>query len=156
MKQNEKMEPESIDIIKDILGSKVTMPRAMPREAILRAAISCVCDDREKQYGEPKRNFEVISRFWSTYLGINLHPMDVSMMMALLKIARIVTGGVENADSYIDAAGYIALAAETGGGRTPAEKYIKASDAAEVLSEKLNISISELVDIFAEIPRAGR
>lgn len=33
-------------------------------------------------------------------------------------------------------------------------KYVKAAEAADKISEKLNIPINRLVDIFAEIPRA--
>ncbi len=33
-------------------------------------------------------------------------------------------------------------------------KYVSASDAAEVLSEKLSVPIADLVDLFAELPSA--
>lgn len=38
------------------------------------------------------------------------------------------------------------------GGRM--SRYIKATDAAEICSDKLNIPLSELVDTFADIPTA--
>lgn len=35
------------------------------------------------------------------------------------------------------------------------KKYVAASDAAEIISEKLSVSLSDLVDVFAEIPSAS-
>ena len=81
------------------------------RAAILDAAKKIVTGDREKQYGSPEDNFDVIARLWSTYAGREFTPVDVAMMMTLLKVARIKTGHYK-ADSYIDACGYLACAAE--------------------------------------------
>lgn len=81
------------------------------REEILNRAIKCVCTDRNTQYGEPEDSFRVISYLWETYLNRPLTPHDVGIMMALLKIARIMTGQTK-ADNYVDAAGYIACAAQ--------------------------------------------
>lgn len=93
----------------------------MTRRDILESAIQCVCADRESQYGSPENNFASIARLWRDYFiakgqNICISSVDVAVMMALLKIARIATGNFK-ADSYIDAAGYIACAAEleTGG-----------------------------------------
>lgn len=97
----------------------------MTREEILQAAKSCVCGEREHDYGTPERNFENISVLWGDYLQM-AHPQnasaftcidgkDVAMMMAMLKIARIATGNTT--DSFVDLAGYAACAGEiaTGG-----------------------------------------
>ena len=81
------------------------------RAEILDAAKKIVTGDREKQYGSPEDNFGVIARLWSTYAGREFTPVDVAMMMTLLKVARIKTGHYK-ADSYIDACGYLACAAE--------------------------------------------
>lgn len=84
------------------------------RAEILDAAKKIVTGEREKQYGSPEDNFDVIARFWSTYAGHSFTPVDVAMMMTLLKVARIKTGHYK-ADSYIDACGYLACAAEIAG-----------------------------------------
>lgn len=89
------------------------------REGVLKAAISCVCGDRDEQYGSPEQSFDAIAALWNAYLH-NIIPksvpdmlsaVDVAVMMTLLKIARISTG-VQKDDSWIDAAGYIACGAE--------------------------------------------
>ena len=84
------------------------------RAEILDAAKKIVTGDREKQYGSPEDNFGVIARLWSAYAGREFTPVDVAMMMTLLKVARIKTGHYK-ADSYIDACGYLACAAEIAG-----------------------------------------
>ena len=81
------------------------------RAEILDAAKKIVTGDREKQYGSPEDNFNVIAQFWSTYAGHSFTPVDVAVMMTLLKVARIKTGHYK-IDSYIDACGYLACAAE--------------------------------------------
>ena len=93
------------------------------RAEILDAAKKIVTGDREKQYGKPEDNFAVIARFWEVYLSercvgggaeVTLNPDDVAMLMALMKVARIMTGTFKG-DSYIDACGYLACAAEIAG-----------------------------------------
>ena len=81
------------------------------RESILEQAKEIVCGHREQDYGSPERNFETIACFWSTYLGYDVTAVDVSMMMALLKIARIATG-TQTKDSFVDLAGYAACGGE--------------------------------------------
>lgn len=83
----------------------------MTREDVLREATKCVCESRESEYGSPENNFNLISSFWSDYLGTKVSPVDVSMMMALLKIARIKSGRFKE-DSFVDAAGYISCGGE--------------------------------------------
>lgn len=87
----------------------------MDRTEVLVKAKQCVCGDREQDYGTPKNNFGIIAGFWSTYLGTNITPVDVAMMMALLKIARIKNGPAVG-DSYVDLAGYAACGGEIGTG----------------------------------------
>ena len=84
------------------------------RAEILDAAKKIVTGEREKQYGSPEDNFDVIARFWTTYAGHSFTPVDVAVMMTLLKVARIKTGHYKT-DSYIDACGYLACAAEIAG-----------------------------------------
>lgn len=91
----------------------------MKRGEILETAAKIVTGGKNKQYGEPEDNFAVIAEYWSTYLSqhnggrvILLTPMDVAVMMALFKIGRITTAGEFAADSYVDCAGYAAIAGE--------------------------------------------
>lgn len=83
----------------------------MNREETLSAARSCVCSDRNAQYGEPEDNFKSIARFWYAYKGVVYSPEDVAVMMALLKIARI-KHNPENEDSWVDLCGYAACGCE--------------------------------------------
>lgn len=94
----------------------------MNRAEILERARVCVCNEREQDYGSPEDNFATIARLWDVYLQaahLELLPIpgvstitakDVGIMMALLKVARIATGSSE--DSFVDLAGYAALAGE--------------------------------------------
>lgn len=96
-------------------------PVARERELILAEAAKTVCNDRNAQYGEPEDNFAVIAELWAQYLrrakgfiapaGEGLNAYDVGMMMLLFKIGRLETGAPKR-DSFVDAAGYIACAAE--------------------------------------------
>ena len=94
-------------------NKKVSTPTDTPttRAEILDVAKKIVTGDREKQYGKPEDNFDVIARLWTTYAGHSFTPVDVAVMMTLLKVARIKTGHYK-IDSYVDACGYLACAAE--------------------------------------------
>lgn len=96
----------------------------MTREECLKKAQECVCGQREQDYGTPESNFGLIANLWSGYLGQDIKPQDVAMMMALLKmIARIKNGG-GTGDSFVDLAGYAACGAEIFGGKDKeAESY---------------------------------
>ena len=83
----------------------------MKRADILRTAEKYVCGQREQDYGSPENNFEIIAGFWTVYKGVPFTPNDVAMMMALLKIARIKSGG-GTADFFVDLAGYAACGGE--------------------------------------------
>ena len=117
--------------IDSIFGTLTGTPTDTPTETytpttraeILDAAKAIVTGDREKQYGKPEDNFAVIARFWEVYLSerctdggaeVTLNPDDVAMLMTLMKVARIMTGTFKG-DSYIDACGYLACAAEIAG-----------------------------------------
>lgn len=98
----------------------------MTRAEILERARVCVCGEREQEYGSPFDNFQTIGLLWSIYLraahpellpvfGIGIiSPKDAAVMMTMLKAARIATGSSE--DSFVDLAGYAALAGELAGG----------------------------------------
>lgn len=81
------------------------------RGRVLNKAAAVVNGARQDEYGNPEDNFALIGALWSVYTGYDFTPHHVAMMMALLKVARIKSGtGTE--DSYTDACGYIALAAD--------------------------------------------
>lgn len=103
----------------------------MTREDVLERAKECVCGQREQDYGKPEDNFQVIGRYWETYLrgqcvedgaGVCITGEDVAIMMALLKIGRLTTRGADatedTEDTFVDLAGYAACAGgiATGGG----------------------------------------
>lgn len=88
--------------------------KEVSRTDILDKAKAIVTGDREQQYGKPEDNFAIIAGLWSAYKGDSFTPVDVAMMMALLKIARIKTG-VGTVDSFVDLAGYAACAGEIAG-----------------------------------------
>lgn len=83
----------------------------MTRKETLENALKCVCGERQDQYGSPEDNFARIASLWTAYLGHEVSSVDVAMMMALLKIARVKTGTATD-DSFVDLAGYAACGAE--------------------------------------------
>lgn len=94
------------------------------RRECLETAMKIVCEDREASYGTPEDNFNLISCFWSLYLGVTINPKDVAMMMALLKIARDKSGRFKE-DNMIDLAGYAACACEIGGKQNEREQRLR-------------------------------
>ena len=90
----------------------------MTRENVLAQAKTCVCGDRETDYGSPEQNFSTIAIFWNAYLNrtrlgdrVIVRPKDVAAMLALLKLARISSGHAK-ADNWVDLAGYAACGGE--------------------------------------------
>ena len=84
---------------------------AYDRTVILGTAQQLVSSDRQKEHGDASKNFEMVADFWSTYLGVDIFPHEVPMMMVLYKIAR-TTENPTNVDNYVDTCGYGALAGE--------------------------------------------
>lgn len=82
----------------------------MTRKEILDKAAECVTGKREEDYGSPENNFYLIARLWTDYCGYGFSAKDVTMMMALLKIARTARGGT--VDCFVDLAGYAACGGE--------------------------------------------
>ena len=89
------------------------------RGSVLQEAINTINGQRQDSYGNPEDSFERIANLWDAYLTgkyrseIDLTAEDVALMMTLMKIARMMTGSGHR-DSYVDAAGYIGLAADMG------------------------------------------
>ena len=87
------------------------MREEMNRKEILAKAEQCVTGQREQDYGQIEDNFGLIAELWSAYLKTDVSAVDVAMLMALLKIARIRNGG-GTGDSFVDLAGYAACGGE--------------------------------------------
>lgn len=91
-------------------------PVPSKREEILDTAKKCVCGDREQDYGSPENNFRTIANLWIDYLSakpnsLDITPVDVAAMLALLKLARIASGHAKE-DNWVDLAGYAACGGE--------------------------------------------
>ena len=84
------------------------------RKRVLSEAERCVCGQREQDYGTPEDNFGRIAEFWTTYMGVEFGTVDVAIMMALLKIARI-SENLQHMDSWVDGCGYFACGGEIAG-----------------------------------------
>lgn len=86
---------------------------------ICRRAADLVGGDRERTHGSKLVNHANIAALWTAWLrqrGLiapqsSLDPLDAALMMALLKIARTLTGSL-NHDDYVDLAGYAGCAGE--------------------------------------------
>lgn len=81
------------------------------REQLLDKAKQTIVGERQNQYGGPEDSFKTIASFWSTYLGREIKPDDVAVMMGLLKIARLKETK-NHSDSWVDLAGYAACGYE--------------------------------------------
>lgn len=81
------------------------------REFITSRAGQLISVDRQAAYGLPQESMQRICDLWNAYLSQDrLAADDVAVMLALMKIARMTASFRE--DNYIDACGYIAIAAE--------------------------------------------
>lgn len=86
----------------------------MIREDVLDQAKDRVMT-KSKIHGEVESSFDAIATAWSIYLGMNITSRQVCEMMILMKLQRI-NYGAPTLDSYVDIAGYSALAAEIAAG----------------------------------------
>ena len=98
-----------------ILASR-SPPPMDEREAILTEAMSLVRGSRNTSYGEPEDNFRRIAAHWVVYfknrfgLDIPLMPVDVALLMDLMKTARLEYD-IMHRDSWVDKPGYAACGA---------------------------------------------
>lgn len=63
------------------------------RENCLREACEIVNGARNQTYGNVEDNFDRIASLWSIYLDTAVTPIDVAIMMVLLKTARVNNDG---------------------------------------------------------------
>lgn len=103
---------------KQATGRPAEHPVAEPtiKEQIADEAKRIVSGARRSAYGKPEDNFERIARFWTAYFvntgrDITVLAEDVSLMMALMKIARIAETP-DHCDSWVDLVGYALTGAE--------------------------------------------
>ena len=99
---------------------KITQPmQNTDNKSILEDAIEVTTGARRRDYDSPRPNHERIARLWNAYLQSRaaadapLSALDVSHMMILLKIARVVF--TPTRDSYVDIAGYARCGAQIAG-----------------------------------------
>ena len=83
----------------------------MKTEDALQIAKELIMGPRAKTYGDKIVNHANIAKMWSAYLDKEITAHDAAVMMALLKVAR-TKFGAPTADTYVDAAAYMAIAGE--------------------------------------------
>jgi len=84
-----------------------------------------VIEERGRTHGDFRVVHATIAELWTTYAGMGkFEDYNVAMMMALLKVGRIIVneekGGQHNDDNALDCLGYIYLAHELRKGDTNA------------------------------------
>ena len=108
------------DAVKDDAPCQPTPSTAVGRGEILDKARGCVCQDRNREYGEPEDGFKLIAALWEPVIQANCvaHGVDVSvcpetvaLLMALLKVARAAQNP-GHLDNWVDLAGYAACGGE--------------------------------------------
>ena len=83
----------------------------MTRDEILKEASRIISTDRADDYGPADESFKRIARLWTAYLDVAVSPMDAANMFVLSKVQRTLMSPSKD-DTWIDIAGYAALAGE--------------------------------------------
>lgn len=81
------------------------------REQALTTAAQLISGDRARDYGDARESFTRLAKLWAPVLGVDVTPAQVALCLTQLKISRLIATPTHG-DSWIDAAGYIALGAE--------------------------------------------
>jgi hypothetical protein len=83
------------------------------RQEVIDLVTQAVLSDRNQDYAPPEQNFRRIADLWNTYLDGRsvVTPYDTSIMMVLVKVARIIQSP-HLVDHLVDIAGYAACAAD--------------------------------------------
>jgi hypothetical protein len=86
------------------------------RAVVLEQALSATVKSRNESYGDPFPNLCIAAELKAVYhkaAGNKYHPAhDEAIDMVLSKLARIACGATGHTDNYVDAAAYMAIAAE--------------------------------------------
>ena len=81
-------------------------------ERVLDDASRLVGTDRQGVYGDAHKNYKRIASLWSLLTGADIDAPKAALMMAALKLDR-AWQNPEHRDSYVDLAGYAAIARES-------------------------------------------
>jgi hypothetical protein len=65
--------------------------------------------DRQDDYGDPSESFDRISKLWTAYIGCTIDPVDVAVLLLLLKVSRCATDS--KPDTWHDMIAYAAIGA---------------------------------------------
>ena len=79
-------------------------------DELLSSASTIINGDRQDDYGSARDSFKAVSEMWTAFVGTDITPPQVAIMLALLKAVRLRNG--PHKDSFLDAAAYMALAYE--------------------------------------------
>ena len=91
----------------------------LPHLSVLDEAAAATSGDRRRDYGTATANHERIAAGWNWYLDARpdkdapISPLDASMMMIVLKIARSVHR--PKRDNFVDIIGYARCGAQIAG-----------------------------------------
>lgn len=122
----------------------------MDRAKVLDTAKDLISGDRAENYGDADVSFGRIADGWNVIISQALTDQGyitsqhVALMMTWLKMSRIL-GSLNHSDSYVDAAGYLALASEIGRPVTALQSDSNSSNQVffdAVQKEKLNGKLS--------------
>lgn len=86
--------------------------------SLLKEAHDTISKKRPGVHGSAEQSFTMIGELWTLYLrharrvrgNDIIQPKDVAQLMSMLKKARAMYGDINNADNFVDDAGYTALA----------------------------------------------
>lgn len=96
---------------RSLAGVTYSEPTRKVRSRVLETAEKLINGDREQEYGTPQVNFQRIADIWQVqFPERKWTPADVALALVGVKLARAIQSPKE--DTFIDLAGYTALAAE--------------------------------------------
>ena len=81
-------------------------------QRVLKDANRLVGTDRQSEYGDAHKNYKRIAALWSLLIGVEIDAPKAALMMASLKLDR-AWQNPEHRDSFVDLAGYAAIARES-------------------------------------------
>ena len=76
-----------------------------------RDALQTITGPRMTTHGDPQDTLARIAQMWTGYLGTQVSPSDVALMMVMVKQAR--SRAAYDRDHYLDAVAYLLLAEAT-------------------------------------------